>query len=62
LASLNIIFTHICSSYGVTLFLASILAGHYQQRVSRSIIIRIGVFLHAVSCGCFIALDYVDDK
>lgn len=49
-------------SYGVTLFIASILAGKYQTRFSRSLTIKIGVFLHAVACGCFIGLDYCDDK
>jgi MFS family permease len=46
----------------VTLFIASILAGKYQTRFSRSLTIKIGVFLHAVACGCFIGLDYCDDK
>ena len=44
-------------SYGVTLFLASLLAGHYQ--FSRSATLRVGTLLHAVSCGCFISLKYI---
>ena len=46
-------------SYGVTLFIASLLAGHYQQKFSRSATLRVGTLLHAVSCGCFISLKYV---
>ena len=53
---------YIYRSYGVTLLIASVVAGSYQQKISRSVSLRVGTFLHAVACLCFIGLEYADGQ
>jgi hypothetical protein len=48
----------IFSSYGIFLFTTSFVSGKYQQNLSRSLTLRIGIFLHVLACGCFISLEY----